>query len=110
MLQDSALPKLRKDDKVQHYGQILTPVYRKPNGGKNFIIKIAWSIIINKNLKWNCHVDYITAKASKKLYVLRLLKGSGVQEQDMVKVFRSSVRDRFQYMPCRCGKTFPTVK
>ena len=67
-------------------------------------------VIINGNLKWNCHVDYITAKASKKLYVLRLLKGTGVQEQDMVKVFRSSVRDRFQYMPCRCGETFPTVK
>ena len=24
-------------------------------------------VIINENLKWNCHVDYITAKASKKL-------------------------------------------
>ena len=24
-------------------------------------------VIINENLIWNCHVDYITAKASKKL-------------------------------------------
>ena len=36
-------------------------------------------VIINKNLKWNCHVDYFTAKASKKLYALRLLKRAGVQ-------------------------------
>ena len=26
-----------------------------------------FGVIINENLKWNCHVDYITAKASKKL-------------------------------------------
>jgi len=43
-------------------------------------------------LKWNCHVDYITAKASKKLYVLRLLKRAGEQEQDLMKVFRGRVR------------------
>ena len=36
-------------------------------------------VIINENLKWNCHVDYITAKASKKLYALILLKRAGVQ-------------------------------
>ena len=49
-------------------------------------------VIINENLKWNCHVDYITANASKKLYALRLLKRAGVREQDMLKVFRRSVR------------------
>ena len=32
------------------------------------------------------------SEASKKLYALRLLKRAGVQEQDMLKVFRSSVR------------------
>ena len=41
-------------------------------------------VIINYNLKWNCHVDYITAKASKKLYVLRLLKRAGVQEHRQI--------------------------
>ena len=49
-------------------------------------------VIINENLKWNCCVDYITSKASKKLYALRLLRRDGVEEQDMFKVFRSSVR------------------
>ena len=52
-------------------------------------------VIINENLKWNCHVDYITSKASKKLYALRLR--DGVQEQDMLKVFRSSVRPILEY-------------
>ena len=55
---------------------IMRPLYdRKPNSKKNFIIQIAW--IINENLKWNCHVDYNTAKASKKLYAIRLLKRAG---------------------------------
>ena len=49
-------------------------------------------VITNEKFKWNCHVDYITAKVSKKLYVLRLLKRAGVQEQDLVKVFRGRVR------------------
>ena len=52
-------------------------------------------VIINENLKWNCHVDYITYKASKKLNALRLR--DGVQEQDMLKVFRSSVRPILEY-------------
>ena len=29
-------------------------------------------VIINENLKWNCPVDYISPKASKKLYAVRL--------------------------------------
>ena len=48
-------------------------------------------VIINEHLKWNCHVDYITSKASKKLYAVRLLRRDGVEEQDMLKVSRSSV-------------------
>ena len=38
-----------------------------------------------------------TAKASKNLYALRLLKRAGVQEQDVLKVFRSSVRPILEY-------------
>ena len=50
---------------------IMRPLYdRKPNSRKNFIL----GVIVNENLKWNCHVDYITAN-----YVLRLLKTAGVQ-------------------------------
>ena len=41
-------------------------------------------VINNENLKWNCHVDYITAKASKKLFVVRLLKRAGVQEHRQI--------------------------
>ena len=59
--------------------------------------KLLGVIINEKYLKWNYHVDYITAKVSKKLYVLRLLKRAGAQEQDMLKVFRSSDRPILEY-------------
>ena len=48
-------------------------------------------------MKWNYHVDYITSKASKKLYAVRLLRRDGVEEQNMLKVFRSSVRPILEY-------------
>ena len=48
-------------------------------------------VIINEKFKWNCHVDYITTKKSKKLYALRLFKRAGVQEQDMLKVLMKPV-------------------
>ena len=31
-------------------------------------------VIISEDLKWNTHVEYVTAKAAKRLYALRLLK------------------------------------
>ena len=54
-------------------------------------------VIINEHLKCFCHVDYITSKASKKLYAVRLLRRDGVEEQDMLKVSRSSVRPILEY-------------
>ena len=35
-------------------------------------------VIINDDLKWNAHVEYVIAKAAKRLYALRLLKHAGV--------------------------------
>ena len=46
-------------------------------------------VIINGNLKWNCHVDYIITLRHQRnctLYALRLFKRAGVQEQDMLKM------------------------
>ena len=63
------------------------------------------AVIINENWKWNCHVDYITAKASKKLYALRLLKRAGVQEQQE----QVSVRQILEYAVQVCGKTFLSI-
>ncbi|PFX16123.1 hypothetical protein AWC38_SpisGene19629 [Stylophora pistillata] len=44
-------------------------------------------VIIRDHLKWNPHVEYVTAKAAKKLYALRLLKRAGVMPEDMLEIF-----------------------
>ena len=49
-------------------------------------------VIISDGLKWNCRIDYIITKA-----VLRLLKRTGVQAQDMLKKYRCNVRSILEY-------------
>ena len=43
-------------------------------------------VIISDGLNWNAHIEYVTAKAAKRLYALRLLKRAGVRSKDMLKV------------------------
>jgi len=35
-------------------------------------------VILNNDLKWNSHVDYIVEKSCKKLYSLRVLRRAGL--------------------------------
>ena len=41
-------------------------------------------LIISSNLKWNANIEFLTKKASKRIYSVRLLKRAGVAEQDLV--------------------------
>ena len=42
---------------------------------------------MSSDLKWNCHVDHIIKKASKKLYSLRVLRRAGVEKDNILKVY-----------------------
>ena len=42
---------------------------------------------VSADLKWSPHIDYICAKASKRLYALRTLRRSGVPSKDLPSVF-----------------------
>jgi len=33
-------------------------------------------VYVDESLTWNCHIEYITAKVSKRLYLLKVLKSS----------------------------------
>ena len=46
-----------------------------------------FDIIISNDLKWNQHIDYISKKASKRLYSLRILKKVGVNREGILKVY-----------------------
>ena len=64
-------PKNCKEMVVNFIGNpntIMRPLYIGNQMVEIISLYILLGVIINENLKWNCHVDYITAKASKKLY------------------------------------------
>ena len=54
-------------------------------------------VIIRDDLKWNTHVEYVIAKAAKRLYALRLLKRAGVMPEDMLKVYTCNIRSVLEY-------------
>ena len=54
-------------------------------------------IMINSNLSWHNHVDYICSKASTKIYYLILLKRAGISPTDIVQVYCSIVRSVLEY-------------
>ena len=49
-------------------------------------------VINSTNLKWNAHVEYVIAKAAKRLYALRLRKRAGEMPKDLLKVYLCNVR------------------
>ena len=54
-------------------------------------------VIIRSDLKWNDHVDHIVSKASRKLYLLRILKRFGMPASDLITVFSSYIRPILEY-------------
>ena len=43
-------------------------------------------LIIQNNLKWNEHKDSVVSKASKRLYIIRNLRRSGVPAEDSLEI------------------------
>ena len=54
-------------------------------------------VIISDDLKWNAHIEYIIAKAAKRLFALKLLKRAGVMPKDIVKVYLCNVKSVVEY-------------
>ena len=54
-------------------------------------------VINSDDLKYNAHVEYVIAKAAKRLYVLRVLKRAGVMPKDILKVYLCNVRSVLEY-------------
>ncbi len=52
---------------------------------------------MDKDLKWNCHINYITKKACKKLYSLKVLNRAGVSQANILKIYLSTVRPVLEY-------------
>jgi len=54
-------------------------------------------VVLSNYLKWKDHVDYVSAKGSQRLYFLRMLKRSGVEPKDIVRIYVSLVRSVLEY-------------
>jgi len=54
-------------------------------------------IYFNSELTWKDHVEYILKKVAKRIYVIHLLKRSGVNVLDIVTVYCSIIRTILEY-------------
>ena len=54
-------------------------------------------ITLNDQLKWNNHVEVMVKKASKRLYILRVLRRSGVPACDLLTIYYAIIRSVLEY-------------
>ena len=54
-------------------------------------------VTFRNDLKWNDHVDLITSKAAKRLYLLRQLKRADVNAKDLIGLYCSCIRSVLEY-------------
>ena len=54
-------------------------------------------VTIQSNFKWDLHINEDVAKASKRLYILHVLKRGGVPPADLLKVYFALIRSVLEY-------------
>jgi len=54
-------------------------------------------VTMSSDLTWNTHINVIYAKASRRLYTLRNLKGSGAPPKDIMSVYSAFIRPVLDY-------------
>ena len=54
-------------------------------------------VIISDDLKWTHHIEYISKKASKRLYSLKILRRVGVASDSILKVYLTTIRPILKY-------------
>ena len=54
-------------------------------------------LILQNDLKWNEHIHYMTAKANRRLYMLRLLKRAHADPDTLVNVYFTIIRPVLEY-------------
>ena len=69
--------------------------------GSNLIERVTsykiLGVILSNDLSWNNHTEYITKKATKKLYSLRVLCRAGVESSNILKVYLTTIRPVLEY-------------
>ena len=73
----------------------------KANGNAFEIVKSAkiLGVTIRNDLKWDDHVDNITAKADRQIYLLKQLKRAGIDRKSLIQFYRACIRS---VLKCAC--------
>ena len=74
--------------------------HSKPLEGVEFELVSSAKVLgvcISSDLKWSAHIDSITTKAAKRLYLLRQLKRAGIAHSVLVRFFCSVIRSILEY-------------
>ena len=53
--------------------------------------------MIQNNLKWNNHIEFIVTKAFKRLHILRVLRRGGVEINDVITIYIALIRSLLEY-------------
>ena len=71
----------------------------KANGNAFEIVKsaIILGVTVRNDLKWNDQVDNITAKASRRIYLLKQLKHAGIDRKSLIQFYCASIRSFLEY-------------
>ena len=54
-------------------------------------------VTVRNDLKWNDHVDNITAKASQRIYLLKQLKHAGIDRKSLIQFYCACIRSVPEY-------------
>ena len=70
----------------------LDTVSLKANGNAKIL-----GVTVRNDLIWNDHVDSITAKASRRIYLLKQLKHAGIDSKSFIQFCCASIRSVLEY-------------
>ena len=65
----------------------------KQQGSRSKVLRVT----IQSNLKWDIHVNEVVSKGSKRLYIPRVLKRSGVPSLELLRVLFAVIRSVLEY-------------
>jgi len=77
----------------------LDTVSLEANGNAFEIVKSAkiLGVTVRNDLKWNDHVDNITTKASRRIYLLKQLKRAGIDCKSLIQFYCACIRSVLEY-------------
>ena len=57
-------------------------------------------VYVDSNLSWKKHIEYVTTKAAKRLYFLKVLKRSGLPHEHLLHYYTAVIRPVLEYCSC----------